>query len=468
MRRHALPLVLVCWLPACTQSRGKLEQLVPDGATVVMSLDGQALVASDIYKKTMEAVEKSPEAKANFDKVKDECKIDISKYQAAVVGIDALSKGVMGAIRIPNIGKKESLECLGKVTEDSSWVVGEEDGKPKVDLPDESILWALDDNTVVFSTKGWTGAVKSRIKGEGKPAIDNSLKDAVALADRSMHMWFAGEVPPIVKPFMENTPAKGAERAAGGFNLKGSDMSLKVVAEMDSEESASSLKTEGEKWLGTAKAFVAKQEAVPAEAIDTVKFETNAKQVTVTATIPMGELIDQTTDTFTQYISKSKTAEAKVMVAKMFDASAAYFREEHVERGASITAELPPHRCPNDGKAEGSIGPTPPLSVKCHEGPSKKCTPKAGGTGPGEYDPKVFTDNDVWNGLNFQMDDPHYYHYAFKWKNDPEGFGSCTFTVQAFGDLDGDGVYSTFERSGTANKDGVSGAAGLKTNQETE
>jgi hypothetical protein len=46
--------------------------------------------------------------------------------------------------------------------------------------------------------------------------------------------------------------------------------------------------------------------------------------------------------------------------------------------------------------------------------------------------------------------DPHFFHYNFKWKNDPSGRGSCQFTVQAFGDLDGDGTYSTFERSGTA------------------
>jgi hypothetical protein len=45
--------------------------------------------------------------------------------------------------------------------------------------------------------------------------------------------------------------------------------------------------------------------------------------------------------------------------------------------------------------------------------------------------------------LQFSVDDPHYYSYAYK-------VDGKKFTVSAYGDLDCDGEYSTFEMSGDA------------------
>ena len=179
---------------------------------------------------------------------------------------------------------------------------------------------------------------------------------------------------------------------------------------------------------------------------------------------------------FTKYMRRSKTSEARVHLAKMFDATSAYFNEEHVERGASALlggggtpVDSAPHRCPNNGKLVGESGITPPLSVDCSKGPGGRCVPSVGGSGgPGYYDMSEWIDNDVWNGLNFQMEEAHYFHYNFKWANAEGGFGECQFTAQAFGDLDGDGVFSTYERSGAADMHGVNAAAGLYIDQETE
>jgi type IV pilus assembly protein PilA len=64
------------------------------------------------------------------------------------------------------------------------------------------------------------------------------------------------------------------------------------------------------------------------------------------------------------------------------------------------------------------------------------------------------------------MTDPHYFHYDFRWAS--VGEGACQFTAQAFGDLDGDGIYSTYERAGAADGLGVNMAAGLYIDQELE
>ncbi len=180
----------------------------------------------------------------------------------------------------------------------------------------------------------------------------------------------------------------------------------------------------------------------------------------------------------TKYMRRSKTSEARVQIAKLFDAASSYFNEEHVERGqvqviggGGAISDLAPHRCPHqDGQETGltAAGNTPTLGTNCNQGPGGRCVPSQGGGGPGYYEMTEWTDNRMWNALNFQQEQAHYFHYNFQASNSGTGFGECQFTAQAFGDLDDDLVYSTFERSGAADENGVNAAAGLYIDQEVE
>jgi type IV pilus assembly protein PilA len=168
------------------------------------------------------------------------------------------------------------------------------------------------------------------------------------------------------------------------------------------------------------------------------------------------------------YQARAKTAEAKVGLAKGFDGASAYFQDEHMKPGA---IELAPHQCPG-GEGAVDSGITPPLSVKCSEGPGGRCVPTAdGNTGPGYYPISLWTQSEVWSGLRFLQEQGHYFHYRFVADNDSAGsggYGACRFTVQAFADLDADGIYSTFERAGAADIDGVNAAAGIYIDNEIE
>ncbi|MEM6290262.1 MAG: prepilin-type N-terminal cleavage/methylation domain-containing protein [Myxococcota bacterium] len=180
----------------------------------------------------------------------------------------------------------------------------------------------------------------------------------------------------------------------------------------------------------------------------------------------------------TKYMRRSKTSEARVQIAKMFDAASAFFNEEHVNRGATelIGAgagieDLAPHRCPHPsdtptGESEATI--TPDLGTNCNLGPGGRCVPSVGGGGAGYYEIDLWGDNNVWNGLNFQQEQGHYFHYNFIASNAATGFGACQFTSQAFGDLDDDAIFSTYERTGAADNNGVNAAAGLYIDQEVE
>jgi len=180
----------------------------------------------------------------------------------------------------------------------------------------------------------------------------------------------------------------------------------------------------------------------------------------------------------TKYIRRAKTSEARVQIAKIFDATSAYFNEEHVGRGAvgligggGGLSALAPHRCPHPAGQEtgqSQAQTTPSLALNCNLGPGGHCVPAVGGGGPGYYEFTDWSDNSVWNSLNFQLEQAHYFHYNFQVSNSGTGFGECQFTAQAFGDLDDDGIYSTYERAGAADRNGVNGAAGLYIDQGIE
>jgi type IV pilus assembly protein PilA len=180
----------------------------------------------------------------------------------------------------------------------------------------------------------------------------------------------------------------------------------------------------------------------------------------------------------TKYMRRSKTSEARVQLAKIFDSTSSYFNEEHVERGQTgllggggLLQDLAPHRCPHPSDTPtgaSAAGSTPELATNCNLGPGGRCVPVPGGGGPGYYEMEDWTDNNVWNGLNFQQEQGHYFHYNFIASNAEDGYGACQFTAQAFGDLDDDATFSTYERSGAADQNGVNGAAGLYIDQEVE
>lgn len=181
----------------------------------------------------------------------------------------------------------------------------------------------------------------------------------------------------------------------------------------------------------------------------------------------------------TKYMRRSKTSEARVQIAKMFDGASAHFAEEHVERGATdligaggavtLTA---PHRCPHEQATPTgatAAGITPALALDCNVGPGGRCVPAIAGGGAGYYDLNLWGNSGTWNGLNFQQEQGHYFHYNFVASNAATGFGACQFTAQAFADLDADlAIYSTYERTGAADQNGVNGAAGLYIDRDVE
>jgi hypothetical protein len=330
-----------------------------------------------------------------------------------------------------------------------------------------AVRWGVAGN-IVRACAAWvltlpmSAAVQARMKGESKGAVDNSLATAVALADTSKHVWVAGEVPALAAPLLDDTPAKGLRRVAGSFHF-GEELEIRIAAAFSDEAAAKAMHDEVAPKLDEAKALAVEQ-GLPQQAADTLALTLDGAVVEAELTVDLAPLFESSTKAFTGYMDRSKTSEAKVNVSRMLDGASAYLAEERIAPGGG--AEVLPHVCPNDGRTEGETGMTPPAAVACAKGPQGRCTP--GGTGEGGYDAALWSTSNVWSQLGFQVETPHYFHYNFKWRNDPTGGGACQFTAQAFGDLDDDGVYSTFERAGAADENGVNTAAGLYIDRELE
>jgi prepilin-type N-terminal cleavage/methylation domain-containing protein len=126
---------------------------------------------------------------------------------------------------------------------------------------------------------------------------------------------------------------------------------------------------------------------------------------------------------FTRYLRKAKTAEAYEQIEKIANGARVYYMEGQHRKGSGLTvsAQFPV-----------SVALSPALP--CCSGSIDRCMPNSSDWA----DPS-------WNALHFAMGDPHYYRYELE----STGTGaSAEFTVRAFGDLDCDTIYSTFERYG--------------------
>ncbi len=128
-----------------------------------------------------------------------------------------------------------------------------------------------------------------------------------------------------------------------------------------------------------------------------------------------------------KYARRAKTTEAIDMLDKIYKGAAYYYTAPHVNReGRKLGCQFP-----------ASTGVTP----------GKSCCGSLGSPfdkdkdGRCDVDPASW-DNLTWASLSFQINDQHYFTYAFDWNG--KTLSEARFTASAYGDLDCDGEFSTF------------------------
>jgi type IV pilus assembly protein PilA len=86
-------------------------------------------------------------------------------------------------------------------------------------------------------------------------------------------------------------------------------------------------------------------------------------------------------------------------------------------------------------------------------------------TGQRVVDPAGTWDHPTWRRLDFSQTDPHGFAFEFE---SQLGKDRSTFVVRAHGDLDGDGVTSTFEITGESAGNDAPKVGPLRVHREVE
>jgi type IV pilus assembly protein PilA len=157
---------------------------------------------------------------------------------------------------------------------------------------------------------------------------------------------------------------------------------------------------------------------------------------------------------FMRYMNKARSTEAEQFVKKIYDGARAYYHNPSQTGLAPVAKQFP-----NTSQAFTPAAVNGGLD--CCAGGLDKCDPTAYGIA--EWN------TPTWQALNFSIDDPHYYVYAYTL-----GGGGPTagpFSAQAQGDLDCDGtVRGAFAMAGEADPaTGVQrGSASIMRTNESE
>ena len=133
---------------------------------------------------------------------------------------------------------------------------------------------------------------------------------------------------------------------------------------------------------------------------------------------------------FTRYVKRSKTSEATGNITKIYQGQLTYFQAA-LERGTQTYVN-----------ASTAMPTAAPSAAKYTANVSQ------------------WAADANWTAIGFSLDSAHYYQYL-------SPGGTSAFTSRALGDLDGDAILSTFERTGTITSGELQGS-NLTVTQELE
>jgi hypothetical protein len=267
---------------------GDLVKYIPESANMLVVLDAKAVFGSSVFKDNKAMIEKGEGAEM-FAAAND-CKVGPETWTKAVIGGDTSGddKIVVGG-QATGLGTKATIECIAKKVNEKQgadkWKVSEADGRVVVDIDGgDATGFSGGDDVFIIAGKDYAEAVKANLGGGGKSVLDGPLKDAIAGADSSKHVYFAG----LATSDMAQGPTDGLKHFSGYVDFSAG---LAIAASLDFGDEAKAKTTadvfskqfEGLKGMAGGM-------GVPQPIVDSVKIEAKGSAVSASMSASADDL----------------------------------------------------------------------------------------------------------------------------------------------------------------------------------
>lgn len=279
------------------------DKLIPGDATLLAHVDLQGLAASPLWSANKALMDADPEVKKQLDALAA-CNMPLSGFKALDLGVDAQGINVAAVVTGAGVGKPANITCLQDQMKGENFRVEERGGARLMVLEGgDAYGYMVNDDTLAFVSKGWDTPVRNLMLGQGPSVRDGGLKDVLAQADQSKHVWFAGTVSPQLSRLTDAIPGgmSGLQSIAGSLDLT-TGLALVMSFGMDNADRASATLAQVQKQFAGVKPM-AGMIGLPSAAVDRVQFDKKDNAVTMTASLSMDEI-----STMRSAVEKSRTA----------------------------------------------------------------------------------------------------------------------------------------------------------------
>lgn len=272
---------------------GSADKLIPAEAALLAHVDMKGLSGSPLWAANKALMDSDPEVKKQMDAF-TACNMPFNGFRTVDIGVGAEAKNIAVVATGGGIGKAENLRCLQDKLKDNQWKLEDvAGGKPRLVFDNgEAFGYLVDDDTLAIATKAWDGAVTGLMAGKGTSVRDGGLKDVLARADQSKHVWFAGNLPPQLAAMATAQPGMsgmaGLKSVAGSLDLS-AGLGLVLAFGMENADRAKASLAEVQKQFASVKPM-AGMLGIPMTAVDKVTFAANDAAVTMTASLTMDEI----------------------------------------------------------------------------------------------------------------------------------------------------------------------------------
>lgn len=273
---------------AAVITRADAMRYIPDGANLLLGMDSAKVVGSALMMDNMDLVREGDVGEALA--AADACHVGVSTWKYAVVGGNTeKDREVVVFFSATGVGERRTLDCIGqRITEadpQERFEVGEENGRVVVlGGNDGEKIYAVSDDVIAIVGRDSQVAFNELLNGNGRPALEGSLKGTLASVDQSKHIYFGM----VATDDMRIGATEGLESVTGSVDLS-AGLSVVLSGEFSESAKASELSDIANKQFnelkGMAGAF-----GIPDGIVESVRIEPKGAAIDISVSATGDEL----------------------------------------------------------------------------------------------------------------------------------------------------------------------------------